>query len=115
MRCAGARAQGKGKVSAGTGEEEGRTRLGVGGEGSWCQVGKTQPQRTDEKSDLYSEGSGSLLLGNDGIKAAFVEDLPGWAGGGRRHLGANEGGEGGEGHTGQAEGECVRVWEAQGR
>lgn len=31
--------------------------------GSQCQVGKTQPQRTDERRDLYSECDGKLGAG----------------------------------------------------
>lgn len=42
--------------------------------GSQCQVGKTQPQGTDESYDLYSEGDGKF--GNSRIKAVFVEDWP---------------------------------------
>lgn len=44
--------------------------------GSQCQVGKTQPQGTDESYDLYSEGDGKPGLGNGRIKAVFVEDWP---------------------------------------
>lgn len=40
------------------------TALGGGAQsGSQCQVGKTEPLPTDERSDLYSEGDGKLRAG----------------------------------------------------
>lgn len=60
----------------GRGRREGTALGGRAQRGSQCQVGKTQPQGTDESYDLYSEGDGKLGLGNGRIKAVFVEDWP---------------------------------------
>lgn len=45
--------------------------------GSQRQVGRTQPQRTDERDVTFIQNvMGSSGLGRDGIKAVFVEDWP---------------------------------------